>query len=66
VARTNLHKRRAKTVKYNEKEQRIVNRAARLDGVAWATFVRVTSVRAAKRRVQRSNTEKQKPAASVN
>ena len=52
------HKRQAKTFKLSLPEDRLLKRAARLEGIAPATFGRGAIVRAARRRVQREQSER--------
>lgn len=62
----NVHKRQPKTVKLNQREERLVAKAARIKGMPPATFHRLYTVAAA-RRIVREHTRlrKQTAASSV-
>lgn len=51
------HKRTPKTVKLNTRERKVVARAAELEGMAPATWLRLYGVRAAVRRMRRHEQE---------
>ena len=55
---TRQRKRQGTTLKFLPHERRVLQAAARVEGIGWTTLARIKSVEWARRRLQRARAEK--------